>query len=86
MKYMSITLQDLKIFRMKIIKVHAPNLQLSRYILQYNCSKISRMQMSHCMPTLHHLTNIICLHEVLNIVNITNLVPQVFVNKKLNNR
>src|SRR6185312_2267237 len=33
------------------------------------------------MPTLHHLTNIILKQEVVNILNITNLVPQGIVNE-----
>ena len=37
--------------------------------------------MSNCMHTLHYLTNIIREQEVLNIVNITNLVPRGLVNK-----
>ena len=41
----------------------------------------SKVQMLICMPTLQHLTYIICKQEVLNIVNIANLVPQGLVNK-----
>ena len=37
--------------------------------------------MFNCMPTLHHLTNIIRKQEALNIVNIVNLIPQTLVNK-----
>jgi hypothetical protein len=41
----------------------------------------SKIQMSNCMPTLHHLVDIILKQEVLNIVNIANLIPQAFINK-----
>jgi hypothetical protein len=41
----------------------------------------SKMQMSNCIPTLQHLVDIIRKQEVLNIANIVNLVPQVFINK-----
>ena len=41
----------------------------------------SKVQILNCIPTLHHLTNIIRKQEVLNTVNIINLVPQGLVNK-----
>jgi hypothetical protein len=41
----------------------------------------SKMQMFNCMPTLHHLVDIILKQEVLNIANIVNFVPQAFINK-----
>jgi hypothetical protein len=42
---------------------------------------LSKMQMFNCMTILHHLIDIICKQEVLNIVNITSLVSHAFVNK-----
>ena len=39
------------------------------------------MKTCNCMPTLHHLTNIIRKQEVLNIVNIANLVPHGLINE-----
>ena len=41
----------------------------------------SKVQMLICMPTLQHLTYIICKQEVLNIVNIANLVPHGLINE-----